>query len=156
LFAPLGCADESNTTEWRMGSQLEFNDTVELKIPISLEKAGVPTRNASVRARWPRLRPADEQVADRAVAAVGSSSATSTGFSEVCFARVSGREQGPFSNIYRRSASHPSRDKTDVFILKSATGAHGRDHFGKRATLPKFTPLTSGNVISASEMMRAP
>jgi hypothetical protein len=29
-------------------------------------------------------------------------------------------------------------------------------YFGKRATLPKFTLLTSGSVTSASEMIRAP
>jgi hypothetical protein len=31
-----------------------------------------------------------------------------------------------------------------------------RGHFDKKETPPKFTPLTSGNIISASEMIRAP
>jgi hypothetical protein len=31
-----------------------------------------------------------------------------------------GLDQWPISTIYRRCASHPSRDKTDVFVLKDA------------------------------------
>jgi hypothetical protein len=35
---------------------------------------------------------------------------------------ISRWEQGPISYIYRRSASHPSRDKTEAFMAKDATG----------------------------------